>query len=69
VVAKAFDPFFTTKFLGRGLGLSAVHGIMRAHNGAVRLETVPDSGTTVHLYFPVDAMDHERAFSAQASNT
>jgi signal transduction histidine kinase len=69
VVAKAFDPFFTTKFLGRGLGLSAVLGIMRAHNGAVRLETVPDAGTTVHLYFPVDAMEHERAFSAQASNS
>ena len=63
VVAKAFDPFFTTKFLGRGLGLSAVLGIMRAHNGAVRLETVPDSGTTVHLYLPVDATEHDAAFS------
>jgi signal transduction histidine kinase/sensor domain CHASE-containing protein len=63
VVAKAFDPFFTTKFLGRGLGLSAVQGIMRAHNGAVRLETVPNSGTTVHLFFPVDATEHDRAFS------
>jgi signal transduction histidine kinase len=63
VVAKAFDPFFTTKFLGRGLGLSAVLGIMRAHNGAVRLETVPDSGTTVHLYFPVDATEHGPVFS------
>jgi len=63
VVAKAFDPFFTTKFLGRGLGLSAVLGIMRAHNGAVRLETVPDSGTTVHLYLPVDATEYDPAFS------
>jgi signal transduction histidine kinase len=63
VVAKAFDPFFTTRFLGRGLGLSAVLGLMRAHNGAVRLETVPDSGTTVHLYLPVDATEHDPAFS------
>jgi signal transduction histidine kinase len=63
VVAKAFDPFFTTKFLGRGLGLSAVLGIMRAHNGAVRLESVPDSGTTVHLYLPVDATEYDPAFS------
>jgi PAS domain S-box-containing protein len=69
VVAKAFDPFFTTKFLGRGLGLSAVLGIMRAHNGAVRLETIPDAGTTVHLYFPVDALEHEDAVPALASNT
>jgi signal transduction histidine kinase len=68
VVAKAFDPFFTTKFLGRGLGLSAVMGIMRAHKGAVRLETVPNSGTTVHLYFPVEATEQEHAFSAQGSN-
>jgi PAS domain S-box-containing protein len=64
VVAKAFDPFFTTKFLGRGLGLSAVLGIMRAHNGAVRLETVPNLGTTVHLFFPVDATEEDAAFSA-----
>jgi signal transduction histidine kinase/sensor domain CHASE-containing protein len=60
VIEKAFDPFFTTKFLGRGLGLSAVLGIMRAHNGAVRLKTVPKSGTAVHLYFPVDATEHDR---------
>jgi signal transduction histidine kinase len=63
VVTKAFDPFFTTKFLGRGLGLSAVLGIMRAHNGAVRLETAPNSGTTAHLFFPVDATEYNRSFS------
>jgi signal transduction histidine kinase len=63
VVAKAFDPFFTTKSLGRGLGLSAVQGIMRAHNGAVRLETAPNSGTTVHLFFPVETMEHDRPVS------
>jgi signal transduction histidine kinase len=63
VIEKAFDPFFTTKFIGRGLGRSAVLGIMRAHNGAVRLETIPNSGTTVHLFFPVDATEHDRALS------
>ena len=69
VVAKAFDPFFTTKFLGRGLGLSAVLGIMRAHNGAVLLETAPDLGTTVHLFFPVDSPKHNFAIGLQRSTT
>jgi two-component system cell cycle sensor histidine kinase/response regulator CckA len=63
VVAKAFDPFFTTKCLGRGLGLTTVLRIMRAHNGGVRLEAVPDSGTTVHLYFPVESTEHDPASS------
>jgi signal transduction histidine kinase len=68
VVAKAFDPFFTTKFLGRGLGLSAVLGIMRAHHGAVRLETAPNSGTTVHLFFPADATEHDPLFGVPATS-
>ena len=53
IAERAFDPFFSTKFLGRGLGLSEVLGIMRAHNGAVRLETARDEGTSVELFFPV----------------
>lgn len=52
VADHAFDPFFSTKFLGRGLGLSEVLGIMRSHRGAVRLRSAPKSGTTVDLFFP-----------------
>ena len=52
IAERAFDPFFSTKFLGRGLGLSEVLGIMRAHNGAVRLATAPGAGTSVELFFP-----------------
>ncbi len=58
IAEGAFDPFFSTKFVGRGLGLSEVQGIMRAHKGAVRLVTVPDVGTSVALFFP--AMGHSR---------
>lgn len=54
-VHKLFDPFFTTKFTGRGLGMSAVLGILRAHNGAFLVKSVPGSGTTIKVLFPVSS--------------
>lgn len=56
---RIFDPFFTTKEKGRGLGLASVAGIVRAHEGAVRLVSGAKGGLTVSVLFPLGAVPVE----------
>ena len=50
---RIFEPFYTTKFTGRGLGMSAVMGIINAHNGAIQLISEAGQGTIFKVFLPI----------------
>ncbi|MEI6424696.1 MAG: ATP-binding protein [Lentisphaerota bacterium] len=52
-IDKIFDPFFSTKFIGRGLGLSVVLGIARAHEAAITVESRLGTGSVFRVFFPL----------------
>ncbi len=54
-LSRLFEPFFSTKGQGRGLGMSVVAGIVRAHKGFIEIQSSGETGTTISVYFPLEA--------------
>ena len=65
--SRIFEPFFSTKFTGRGLGLAAVLGIVRAHKGALKLYSEPGKGTTFKILFLAMTEGEDAARSPESS--
>jgi len=64
-----FEPFFTTKFQGRGMGMAAVYGIAKNHDGQIFVESKLGKGTAVQIYLPAIKIEVEKPKKVEANVT
>jgi CheY-like chemotaxis protein len=67
-LGRVFDPFFSTKFTGRGLGMAAVMGIIRSHNGAIKVSSARDKGSVFTALFPIQGISLRPAMVDKEEN-
>ena len=67
--ARIFEPFFSTKSVGRGLGLATAEGMVRDHQGAIAVESLPGRGTTFQVLLPSAPQESATAAPAAAPDT
>ncbi len=68
VQERIFDPFFSTKSSGRGLGLSAVRGIIRTAGGILHVRSVPDVGTRFDAWLPASTTEAPAEIAVMATD-
>jgi len=66
---RIFEPFFTTKFQGRGMGMAAVHGIVRNHDGWISVVSELGRGTKIQIYLPAIEIEVEKPKKTKAEAT
>jgi PAS domain S-box-containing protein len=58
IMPRIFDPFYTTKSKGHGLGLATAYSIINRHKGYIYADSLPDKGSTFHIFLPATPEKH-----------